>query len=619
MTTRIAAGMKPFTKALWVAMALIALTACSEDKGPRLCVAQSECGADSVCLSGSCQAPPCPQGGCPLGGFCSTAGVCVGRPVCTVQADCGDGKVCVNGGCVPTSGSCIVDTDCTGANETCSGGRCQAASCDTVPCTGGKVCDPTTKRCVDCNSSDRRCANGATCVAGTCEAVPLCDAQGNCAEAWQACESGACVARTCGGGAGNCPSGSFCTGGRCSPRVGCATQADCAADPGSTCDATTGLCLKSALGICAPCVADAECNAQSGGANKCTASTSGKFCTTDCASQSCPDGFSCFAANHQCLPLARTCANNCALSPTACLTPQVCLTALGTCGSKLGICGACGKDAECQGGKCLRTNAAGTEIAMAYCSRACTGSGQGNCPSGFACQSGNCVVDGSSCNANRCDGVSCPQGKLCNPGSGQCVDCVADLQCQSGARCNLTTNTCEMAACTSDQNCTNGFVCKLTATPKVCVQCVSDANCAGTGRTTKCHQATNTCVVPDVCGGCPLGQVCNTNTLRCQNQGGGGGGADGGASIGCSSPMDCINNAPNIYCDPQTGVCSSSPGGGLGGGCTTNADCNAGQTCQSLGGLINVCTCDQMQCLSGNANACCPNGATCLLTYCLPI
>jgi hypothetical protein len=90
-------------------------------------------------------------------------------------------------------------------------------------------------------------------------------------------------------------------------------------------------------------------------------------------------------------------------------------------------------------------------------------------------------------------------------------------------------------------------------------------------------------------------------------------------SVGCSSPMDCINNAPNIYCDTATGVCSSSPGGGLGGGCTTNADCSPGQTCQSLGGIMNVCSCDQIQCATGNTNACCPNGATCFLNYCLPI
>jgi hypothetical protein len=92
-------------------------------------------------------------------------------PECKKNADCPDFGVCIDGMC-KLAEPCRVDTDCKGANMTCTAdGRCvpkATGTCKTNDdCTDGLVCKMGT--CTACDPGSDECGDGKTCLpSGTC-------------------------------------------------------------------------------------------------------------------------------------------------------------------------------------------------------------------------------------------------------------------------------------------------------------------------------------------------------------------------------------------------------------------------------------------------------------------
>jgi hypothetical protein len=129
-----------------------------------------------------------------------------------------------------------------------------------------------------------------------------------------------------------------------------------------------------------------------------------------------------------------------------------------------------------------------------------------------------------------CDGVSCTDEQVCNPGTGACVEnnC-RGLGCASGELCDAVmaecvVDACENAACADDQ------VCRAGACERSCanVRCDEGESCHG-GR---CRQ--------DACAGiaCGSGRACDPDSGECVEN------ACGGVS--------CMNG---LLCEPVEGEC----------------------------------------------------------------
>lgn len=69
-----------------------------------------------------------------------------------------------------------------------------------------------------------------------------------------------------------------------------------------------------------------------------------------------------------------------------------------------------------------------------------------------------------------CASVRCGAGTVCDPASGDCVECLADSDCGAGRTCDTTTSTC--VGCLSDADCAAGAHCHDTA--QICVPACCD-------------------------------------------------------------------------------------------------------------------------------------------------
>ena len=237
------------------------------------------------------------SGSVPVGGSCDTLNWCV------------SGASCVDGTCVsdtPVSSyvGCTSDTDCTGG-LTCNGGACTEG-----PSSPPAGCSPA------CAEEWQECFNG-NCVAKTCSTTGdcgpgyMCDGTGHCARnptnagecnqdsecpSGQACIRGNCtpnVTDTSCSKNEDCPLGQICNSGKCG--AGCEGDVQCGA--GYTCQ--SGKCVKTAT---AGCTANSDCasglicqggNCVKPAPNPVPCTTSGKSCGADgdcCAGLTCNNG-----------------------------------------------------------------------------------------------------------------------------------------------------------------------------------------------------------------------------------------------------------------------------------------------------------------------------------------
>ncbi|GAB5543608.1 MAG: hypothetical protein SangKO_033680 [Sandaracinaceae bacterium] len=143
----------------------------------------------------------------------------------------------------------------------------------------------------------------------------------------------------------------------------------------------------------------------------------------------------------------------------------------------------------------------------------------------------NCVCKNNECTF-ACEGVTCAAGTVCDPNdpAGRCVeDSCRGLGCPDGQICNTgtgecDTDPCEAVTCGSDEACRDGS-CEATCAGVMCADgelcragtCETDP-CAGVSCDggEVCDPADGTCV-EDMCADvtCPGGQVCQVGTGSC--------------------------------------------------------------------------------------------------------
>ena len=88
-----------------------------------------------------------------------------------------------------------------------------------------------------------------------------------------------------------------------------------------------------------------------------------------------------------------------------------------------------------------------------------------------------------------CDGVTCTDG-VCDPDSGECVDCLTNADCSGDEVCDEEEQEC--VECTEDGDCPDELACDVDG--GTCVGCVGDGDCDNDAI---CHDVYPTCV--DAC------------------------------------------------------------------------------------------------------------------------
>lgn len=247
-------------------------------------------------------------------------------------------------------------------------------------------------------------------------------------------------------------------------------------------------------------------------------------------------------------------------------------------------CGAC---ANCVGGLC-----------EAFCEKECVGGtcvdclDDTHCPANQICVQGNCTCPstlqqneegecveclGGDCPAcHECEAGACvptvcgdpadPCAQICNPFTGECVDCITNAQCEEGECCN--DGACE---------CCPGYV-------RVNGVCVPQPNCDDVIPCPACYQCVDGGCQPIVC---PDGYICYLG--ECHPQ--------------CNDDSEC-----------PTGACTDIGGIGVCLGCTGECTGICPPGCACVGGF-----CED----DGPPNPCsnyldCPDGSGCYNGYCHP-
>lgn len=150
----------------------------------------------------------------------------------------------------------------------------------------------------------------------------------------------------------------------------------------------------------------------------------------------------------------------------------------------------------------------------------------------------------------------------CDPSSGQCVACVADVQCTAASRprcdvalhrcvecgvaqdcgagrlCEPTTRRC-LQTCLSAADCPDDETCDLA--DGICAECAVDGDCTASGRP-HCDPSLSRCV------DCVDDEQCADPTRHCDRT--------VGHCVGCLSSNDCPSAQ---LCDPASSTCVVPP------------------------------------------------------------
>lgn len=314
-------------------------------EGDGTCASSIECPSGEFCLSGNCVAGCEADTACNEGEYCDTADhTC--KAGCTTNAECtasASQPECAAGKCVCTVESCSEGTVCADS------GACEAvSSCTQVICDGGKVCDPTTLKCIVSCTADSCGVNEACNTAtGQCEITNCpgedpsqCDGDAR-RPFWDPirCFCAECLTTdNCDTGAGEiCNSGGKCF----------ACQTECDSGTPGTCQGTTPYCIDS---CCVECVGAADCAS----GQLCLDGFCGQppNCSTD--PNLCPEGTECDATSGECGAPSATGEACDPADPASCPSGLFCDPSTSTCGGLGGDagfgCGFCNADCTCDGG-----------------------------------------------------------------------------------------------------------------------------------------------------------------------------------------------------------------------------------------------------------------------------
>lgn len=227
--------------------------------------------------------------------------------------------------------------------------------------------------------------------------------------------------------------------------------------------------------------------------------------------------------------------------------------------------------------------------------------------------------DGWSCWSN----VDCAAGCWCDTDAGTCIEsgyCSSDADCFDGTVCDEARSSCTPPdaidptyGCTNDYECAAGCYCDLASGS--CVEagyCASDAECAA-GYT--CDEARSSCVPAGDPGECVVTDPCAAGCYWDES-------LEYCVETGyCGADSDCaylgmVCDECRSTCVPESEVPPPPPTG-----CTTDADCAAGELCcdgecKAPNPVEDItCTgdgeCGGGTCVDGSCHAACVSDADC--------
>jgi len=384
-------------------------------------------------------------------------------------------------------------------------------------------------------------------------------------------------------------------------------------------------------GLCVVC----DDNSQCGGAADLCLNLPNEVtgtCATDCTGdeEGCPEGYGCALVQElpevrQCVPTTLLCHNPC--DAIRCSGGEVCHPATGACGAPLGLCElGCIVAEECGGAtdECIVLPDTGEQM----CARDCA---ETACPEDYFCATvgpadnarRQCVPSILTC-TERCTGVTCDAGQVCDPLSGACAPRLGlcDQDCSNSALCGDSVDDICIALGTPDDEsiCATGcdtaldcpinyFCADLTDRERgVCipfeVTCRTD-RCDGVdcGVGANCDPRSGACVAVTrgLCDACADGvsESCGGPEDLCLNIGDPGGTictVDCTAERTCAEGYSCVQltNTARRACIPIGGDCRRCDG----------VDCPVGATCNPLSG---ECIAPPVRC----TNEPCPEGSVC--------
>ncbi|MBM4320790.1 MAG: hypothetical protein FJ125_12770, partial [Deltaproteobacteria bacterium] len=366
----------------------------------------------------------------------------------------------------------------------------------------------------------------------------------------------------------------------------------CAAD--EYCNGATGECVKKEGGnLCADkqCAADEYCDGATGQCVK-KGGGGGGECDPPCG-----DGQVCDAETLTCIDLVEDLCQD-----VDCPAGKVCDGATGQCVDKaVDLCA----EVQCPRGQC--DPGSGTCVNPRSCAA------EGQCLEGYFCfvmgGQGDCVVD-------RCVGVACPRGGVCDRLTGSCVDaspCESDEQCvgpnvvcedglclpnctvrpfpcPEGTVCDSERGICWQdlgRACAADGDCIGDHVCVENVCAPSCqevpcrgARCRADGHCTPLGEDEECNGGIE-CADGEICidgactgddprfdcgdDGCPPGQRCGV--FGCENP------------LLCERDADCLQG---FVCHPEQNVCVA---------CIFDEQCPGRQSCYA-GTCIDARRCE---------------------------
>ncbi|MCH8913286.1 MAG: hypothetical protein IIA33_06920, partial [Planctomycetes bacterium] len=303
---------------------------------------------------------------------------------------------------------------CNGT-EACVDGSCVSGL---APCFG-QICNENIAACVECLSA-ASCDDGDSCTLDTCNAVGQCEFTIN---VFGPCNDGevCTIDDTCNavGQCGGVPDvGAPCNDGDvCTMNDTCDAVGQCGGQPnvGESCDDGDG-CTD-------PDVCDAD---------------------GQCVGEPCDDGLFCNGLDR--------CVGDVCVTATPPCVPE-------SCDEEADVC-ECVADADCvDGNPCTDDVCMGSVCQFPNNSLGCNDLDP--CTNGDACAGGSCAGtpvdcdDGDACTQDTCnpgdgqcfhDTVQCPADQHCQPGTGNCVECLENTDCDDGLFCNGTA-TCNNASC----------------------------------------------------------------------------------------------------------------------------------------------------------------------------
>ncbi len=520
---------------------------------PVICTPLDQCHVAGTCdtVTGLCDDPFAPNGtGCDDSDACTQTdtcqvGVCAGsNPViCTPLDQCH-----VAGTCDTVTGLCddpfaANGTGCNDNNACTQTDACQTGVCvgsNPITCTPldqchvAGTCDTVTGLCDDpfapngtgCNDNNA-CTQTDACQAGICTGSNpvICTPLDQCHVA------GACDTVT-----GLCDDPFAANGTGCDDSDAC-TQTD-------TCQA--GVCAGSNPVICTPL-------------DQCHVAGTCDTVTGLCDDPFAPNGTGC-NDNNACTQTDECQTGVCTGSNSVVCTPLDQCHATGTCDTITGLCDdpfvpngtgcddsdACTQTDECQAGQCTGNNTIiCTPLDQCHVAGTCD-TVTGLCddpfaPDGTGCDDGDLCTQNATCTGGSCGGgtpVSCPPDQLCDPGDGQCKECLLDTDCATNEMCDIKLGTC-FGLCVNSDECAD-LIDNLTGMPPA--DAVRDNACLwwSCGGGTCSNDPAQPC---DIDGDCGAGNSCTPGV------------ANTCTSFALIEPSDM--GSPFNNCEPD-GFCNNS-------------------------------------------------------------